>query len=321
MNNTIKNTLADKEKRKNKWISITGYRTLLFLKLLSEKSFSIDELADILKADKVTSKSTSKDTIRLTINTLKLAGCQFNRPKKTNNYKYLILKHPFHWNISDEEASHLILLRDRFCNSITPEEVVILNEVYEKLISLSANNDYIQKVYESKPLNNLNIDLWKELSKPGIKGKKINITYFSPKYGNESLDVIPHRVSYENSKVYLWCYIFKYEKISILNVERILKINSVSMEQESKVENCYEVEYKLTGNSLLSYKPENYEEIIEQANDYITVKAKVSNEFWFIQRLLLFGSDFKIISPDTFREKLIQKIKQIRKWYENDETR
>lgn len=318
MKSTVNNIIA--KNQKNKWISITGYRTLLLLKLLSKQNYSLEELTAILKADKVTRKSVSKDTIRLTMNTLKQVGCVFRRPTKTNNFKYALVKHPFHWNISEEEMNHLILLRDRFCNSVTPEEVVKINQVYEKLISLSDNDEFMQKIFNSKPLNDLNINIWKELSSSKIKGKKINITYLSPKYGQESLDVIPQRVSYENSKVYLWCYMYKYDKISILNVERILKINSVSIEQGSKMGVFYEVEYKLTGNSVFSFKPENYEEILEQTSDYIIVKAKVSNEFWFMQRLLFFGSDFKIISPDIFKEKLIHKIKQIRKWYEHDEA-
>ena len=41
----------------------------------------------------------------------------------------------------------------------------------------------------------------------------------------------------------------------------------------------------------------------------------MENEFCFIQRILLLGSDFKINSPEFFREKLINKLKLIQKGY------
>ena len=70
------------DKNKKTWISLTGYRTLYVLKLLIEKSRSIDELVDLLKSNPYTNKSVSKDTVRLTINTLRSAGCNISKSKK-----------------------------------------------------------------------------------------------------------------------------------------------------------------------------------------------------------------------------------------------
>ena len=98
------------EATKNCWISLTGYRTLFVLRLLLEKSRTIDELVEILSHNELASKSISKDTIRLTINTLKNAGCNIKRPCKTNGYKYEILSHPFTLYISKEESFSFIKL-------------------------------------------------------------------------------------------------------------------------------------------------------------------------------------------------------------------
>ena len=57
------------------------------------------------------------------------------------------------------------------------------------------------------------------------------------------------------------------------------------------------------------------EKIIKDNKTSMLVEAKVQNEFLFVQRLLLLGMNFKIISPDFFREKLISKIKLIQKGY------
>ena len=77
----------------------------------------------------------------------------------------------------------------------------------------------------------------------------------------------------------------------------------------------YKVVYELLGNSKNIFKIQKNEEIISRNTNSIKIEALVDNEFLFIQRLLLFGTDFKIISPDFFREKLIDKIKLIQKGY------
>ena len=110
-------------------------------------------------------------------------------------------------------------------------------------------------------------------------------------------------------------YIFKYEKFSQLDIGRITKINSVSLNKKIDYIESYEVEYKLEGNSMITFVENPNEKIIEKKENYIIVKANVTREFCFIQRLLLFGSDFKIISPDFFKQKIIDKIMQIKKWY------
>ena len=84
---------------------------------------------------------------------------------------------------------------------------------------------------------------------------------------------------------------------------------------EENIDVSYDVTYEISGVSMLIFEKESNEEVLEENENSIKVKAKVENEFFFIQRLLLFGADFRIISPDFFREKLISKIKLIQKGY------
>ncbi len=77
----------NQEAKEKNWISLTAYRTLFVLKLLIEKPRTLDELVKELKSNKITEKSISKDTVRITINTLKTSGCVFKRTTKANNDK------------------------------------------------------------------------------------------------------------------------------------------------------------------------------------------------------------------------------------------
>ena len=303
------------EANKKLWVSITGYRTLLLFISILEKPRTIEELVEIAQSNEITKKSTSKDTLRFTLSTLKAAGCKFERPSKANDYKYSIISHPFGLILTPEDVDALILLRERIAPELSWKKVILLNELYSKLFSLSHNQEYIDKVENTKPLGEIDLKILSDISNPDVIGKKVNIEYNSPKFEKENLDIIPQKITYENSKLYLWCYNYKYKHVSVINIERIKKINSISIKNADINTTSFVVEYEVFASSVQEFKSESYEEIIEAAPDKILVKANVSNEFLFIQRLLLFGSEFKIISPESFREKLINKIIQIRKGY------
>lgn len=300
---------------KKVWISITGFRTLLLFMSLLEKPRDINELVEIVKKYNITKKSASKDTVRITLKTLKDIGCEIERPLKSVKYKYSISKHPFVLNLSVNDVNSLLLIRERLANELSWKKVLILNSFYEKFFSLTENPEYIEMERNTRLLNEVDLDILSEVSSSKIIGKKVNLKYNSPEFGIEDIDVIPQKLTYENNRLYLWCYSYKYERTSVLNVEKIKKINTVGTAKIEVNTSSYEVQYIIFGSSAKEFRPENNEKIIEKTNDFIKVKAKVLNEFWFIQRLLLFGCEFKIISPYFFKEKLINKIKLIQKGY------
>jgi len=305
------------EKPLKTWISLTGYRILLILNSLIESGRTLEELINILKTDKITGKSCSKDTVRMVISTLKYAGCKISRPAKSNGYKYELLEHPFCFKLTQDEWNILIHLRERFTETLNCDDIFTVNDLYNKIMSLTCNDEYITKTKESQPLGQVDKQVLQDILNPSLIGKKLNITYNSPEFGFESINVVPEKITIENSKIYMWCFNLKYRKNSLLSVDRIKKINSVDIFQDEVVKtDVYEVIYELYDSKSKGFELKENEEIIDNYDDITLIKAKVDNEFLFIQRLLLFGNDFKIISPDFFREKLINKIKLIQKGYE-----
>ena len=299
------------------WISLTGYRVLLILSSLIQKGRTIKELVEILRDNQIANKSLSKDTIRVAINTLKKAGCKISRPTKANDYKYELISHPFTLSLSDDELTVFLRLRDRMLDDMHWEDVFVMNELYEKIISLTFNDEQINLNKETAPFIEIEKSILKDISNPKIIGKRVKIVYDSPEFGEEELEIIPQKLVYENSHIYMWCYSYKYNKNSLLSIERIKKIVSYSIcETLESTSVLYDVTYSITGDAIKTFELKEFEEIIEKNNDEIKVLAHVENEFYFIQRILLFGTDFKIISPDFFRKKLIDKIRLIQKGYE-----
>ena len=168
------------------------------------------------------------------------------------------------------------------------------------------------------PLYDVNEDILAQLSSPKLFGKKVQIKYYSPKNGEEVIDIVVGKISYDEGKLYLHCFNHKYNSNSLLNIERIKEIQTIYLSQTVQENYLYEVVYELFGESKSNFEKKDFETLLEADENKLIVKAFVNNEFCFVQRLLLFGADFKIISPDSFREKLINKIKLIQKGYENE---
>ena len=204
----------------NNWISLTGYRTLFVLKLLLEKGRSTDELISILEKNKYTSKSLSKDTLRVTLNTLKKAGCKLSRPVQSNNYKYEILSHPFGLNLSQDDMNILFKIRQKIAENISWNEIIRLNEFYEKIFALTFNENLMLNEQYTRPLINIDKYVLNTLTNPHLAGKKLKLIYASPQNGEEELDVIYKKLKYDNENLYLWCYIFKYNVNNYLNLKQ-----------------------------------------------------------------------------------------------------
>lgn len=296
-------------------ISITGYRTLLVLMSLIEKGRTIEELVDILKGNPITNKSVSKDTVRITLNTLKNAGCQISRPIKSKGFKYELLVNPFSLKLTDENLITLVRLRETLVNKVPWKDVITINNLYHKLVELTGNQSQINFIDETKSLGNVNPDIIASFLNENIICKKIQLEYLSPEYGKEDIYVVPYKIIYENKRLYILCYSFKYNANCFLEVSRIIKIKSVYSKEKYPKENSYKVIYRISGQAMENYEKTYYETILKKTAAYMDIEANVSNEFTFIQRILLYGSDFTIISPYVFREKLIDKVKQIRRNY------
>ncbi len=303
------------EKTDKFWISTTGYRILLILKSLMEKALTIEELVEIVKKNKFTNKSFSKDTIRLDIVTLKSVGCQIKRPSKANKYKYELVYNPFVMLLSADELSALVEIRNNFVKDLSVEEIFALNNLYKKISQLTFNDYETDYIDNTRPLINIDKKIYKQLSNPKIRNKKIKIVYNSPKFGEELICVIPHKIVYENNKVYLWCFSERYNTNSLLNVERIKQIAEIDISQNYECFSLYNVIYELYADAKISYTKQDNETVIENNSDKMVINATVDNEFLFIQRMLQFGTNFKIISPNFFKEKLINKLKLIQKGY------
>ena len=298
------------EEVNQKSISLTAFRTLLVMAELMRGPITKDELMGLLSEG---GETASQDTLKRTLNTLKQAGFIISRPTEKNDFKYVLISHPFMPDF--QNADFLNTLRENLVLTDDLKRISAVNKFYEKVCSFNRNERFKNLLEEENPFKTINQDILDKFISGEYWEKIVEINYFSANSGFETLKFIPERLSMKNSKVYVWGYGFKYNQFAFLNFERIKSIVSVyEMETDLHLP-AYEINCILSGDSAKSFVPEKNEEILKRDGEEIRVKLVVSDEFSMFQRLLPFGRDLKYIEPEYFRVLFAEKLRKIRRRY------
>lgn len=297
-------------------ISLTAYRALFILALLMSKPYTRDELIKELKGNPLTCKSVSVDTIRVTINTLKLSGCKISRPTRGNNYTYNLLSHPFCFDFSDEEIEVLNCVRKNISMFADWSLCFDINDFYENILFKVLSEQNVLKLKNSITFSDVDKNILEFLAKPSSFNKEVILTYDSVENGLCDLRVVVNKIFKDKGDLYLWCYSHKYDDYSYLRLDRIKgykKIQNSNVPQLGN--NPIVVKYAVVGDSLLSFQLYEKEQIIKKTDKIIIVEAVAYSEFYMLQRLLSFGRDFFIISPESYKQKILDKIDLMSKEY------
>lgn len=311
----MQNKISSKKNTKELNISITAYRALLALSLLLEKPLTREEITKAFKDNPITAKSFSLDTIRVTLNTLKAVGCMISRPTSKNNYRYVMFSHPFGFELTEEHIKCLSLIRLNLIHLGDWQLILSTNDLYKKIASITRNINCIEMINNTEPMLDIDKKLLKSLTKYASNKNKIIIEYLSPENGIEDLEIIIDKINYESDKLYILCYSYKYNNYSYLRVDKIKSVKNVSKESHIIKKENYKATYMVKGDSISTFQPVAGEKILEKNQNYILIEAEVTNEFKFTQRLLLFGQDFNLKSPDSLKEKLIRNLQALKQGY------
>jgi len=297
-------------------ISKTAYRALFVAKLLSSKPMSKEEIIEELKNNPVTKNSSSFDSFRLTLNTLKALGCEFNRPTILNNYTYFMTKSPFGLEIKDYEADILNNIRQNLAYFNDWQLLFKINLLFRKIAKLS-NDENTENIFlNHEPLKNINLDLFLELLTLIRNKRTVEIQYKSGSSENSKLKIKLDHIVYENNHLYFCGYLFKHNEYAYLEVENLKNITKIyTNSNENTPEINMVARYKIDSSIAKEFILNSDEKIVEKTDDYMLIDSKVYSEFIFLQRILALGNKCELLYPENLREKLINKLKNIKKRY------
>ena len=296
-------------------MSFTAFKALVMFTELTKSPKSYKEICDIFYNHPYLREQISIDTFRVYMNSLKRFGCEVKRIKGADKEsRYYITSHPFELKYTQDQLQSALKVFKSLVKNMDIDELLMMEEFFEKIGCYIKNEDFINEVKKVSLLKDINKDILKTLIECCKNKNQIIITYASPNSGNKNMELVADKIEVNNGKIYLYGTGFEYKQYGSFLVNRIKKIDEIKTEKTMpdglvEVEVVYEIYH--TGD----FQPETYEKVIKKDNDKLTIEAKTSNTFLLTQRLLSFGNNCKIVSPEDFKNEFVTLLKDMKAGY------
>ena len=296
-------------------VSLTGMRALLLVGLLIQAPRTLEEIREVFILYNIMEENHSNDIIRIDLNTLRTMGCEISKATAKTGFKYVLTKHPFGLKI---DKNDILVLKKAYKFIKEKGDIKTLLEfdnLFKKIAEYVMDNDIKEQLYGISFTKEFSIDLINTLLNDCKQKNILNIVYQKPTDNIESYKkIITQKLVFKNDKLYLYCYDFDRKDSIILNVKRIKQIISRIIGSGDNQFKIIKIKFHLKSFGILDLNEE--EKIIESNENGYIVEAEYHNDFVAMQRVLSFGMNCTVLEPLDFRNKIIQKLKNMRKIYE-----
>ncbi|MDD3436693.1 MAG: WYL domain-containing protein [Candidatus Gastranaerophilales bacterium] len=299
--------------KKPKKVTATSVRVLETLKILYEKSSSVQDIIHYFENSDYENKVYTSEAILKYINTLKVFGMRFAKEK--DKYKLLTSPCQFHFDEKDLNAIRLI---EKFSN-LLPEkgtqcEINGFLQDLEKRFSdktrLIAHNVTKPDFREIKTGYNKYLKQISECEQYCADGLKLKITYKN--YQGKELSIIaePNDIKYLGQEIYLSVYNPVSAQIQDINFSSILKIEQLP-QKATHIGMLSSVTFELKDRLAKAYKLHEGEKLLQKKSDgNIIISNQKEDRTLLLKRLMRYGEYCEVISPKSFREEIKEMIKR-----------
>ena len=295
-------------------ISLTGVRAIVILALLNKKPCTFEEIKEFLISSNIVTREYSIDTIRIDLNTLKYIGCDISKATKTTGNRYILRSHPFQLVLEDDEVASLAKIYKKIYKNLSIDRLIEYDTLFNKISEIVKDDNLKEYLKGISILKGHDIDLVKELSVEASKQSKITILYAPDRTREVNYDITVEKLGFRSDKLYLYCYNHTMKKRTFFNVSKVKKIVAkYLMGENNDIEDTL-IEFRLF--NAKKYDLEENEEIISTDENSTIIKGSYYTPFIAMQRMLYFGSDCIIISPENMKDELITKLRSMRGLYD-----
>lgn len=297
-------------------ISLTGVRAIALIGLLAEAPRSLEEIRQAFLKMKIMDESHSDDILRIDLNTIKSFGCEISRSCAKTGFKYVLTKHPFTIPVTKEDIKVLKRLFNSIKGIVDISRLFKFDRLLNKIAGYIYDDELREMFYGISPLKHYDGAILNSLITDCENENTITIMYqkASAKLP-KATEISAQRLVYKNNKFYLYGYDLN-KKVSVtLPISRIKSIESRKTTNKKTNGSPFKVKFELKNYDADFLADE--ETVVNKNEDTILVEGQYFNEFLAIQRILYFGSKCTVIEPLDFRNKIISKLKEMRKVYEN----
>lgn len=295
-------------------MSFTGFKALILFSNLVESPKSYKEICDIFYNHPYLREKISIDTMRVYINSLKLIGCNVKRVRGEDKVsRYTILSHPFELKLTDEQKQSVLKLFKSIVKNIEIEDLISLEEFFEKIGVYIKNEEFIDEVKNISLLKGIDKELLKDLLDCCNKKQQIVINYESPNSGTKDIELIADKVNITNGKIYLYGTGFEYMQYGSFLVSRINRINEIKLIRDNNIKlNDIKVKYEVF---LPNVEIQEDERVVEQTDEKTVIEASTSNIFMLRQKLLEYGPLCRVLEPVEFKNEFVALLKDMKAGY------
>lgn len=300
-------------------IFYSAFKALIVFELLMQSPKTLDQLCETLIKMPYIKSKISKDTLRVYINSFKIAGCKVEKKltgEKHREYAYFIEENPFRPNVTEFQCKKLFDIYDTIMYNLPFEELLKIDLLFRKFKQSFKNTFFDEQYSKHSLLKDFDIDMLATLEQCCKENALVTVLYKSPRSGLKEIPIIAHNIKIQSEKLYIEGFGMEYKQEAIFLISRIIKITNIvpgeniSLPQENILEvicEFYDPEIELTPNETL----------ILQNGSTRTILHKTDNKVLSNHRFLQLANYCKILEPEEYRNEFITALKTVKGLYEN----
>ena len=296
-------------------ISLTGVRAIALIALLIVEPRSLEEIRKAFIKMKIMEESHSDDILRIDLNTIKAMGCDISRSSAKTGYKYVLTRHPFSLPVSEDVIKIFKRIYEKIKHNADMKTLIEYDNLFKKIAPYIYDYDKRETFLGISAIRYYDSDLVKTIECAVENHDILELIYKKKDSAfDKNKTVIAHKIVLRSDKLYLYGIDLKTKASIMLNVKNILSIIARKPNDDNISPKGTTVKFYLK-----DYEPEYLEadeKIIEKTENGYFVEGNYFNEFIAMQRILSFGSKCVVHEPIEFRNKIIEKLKEMRSIYE-----
>ena len=144
---------------------------------------------------------------------------------------------------------------------------------------------------------------------------EISVFYNSPPSGKKNITILVDKIFVSNSKLYISGINSEYDTYSSFLVSKILKINSVNLQEKKLSVPELTVGYLYTKDDDEDFELLENEKIIENKNNTLLIEITSKSKFEITQRIMALSLKCKVLYPQNYKEYIISTLKRMKEGY------
>ena len=296
-------------------MSFTAFKSILLFSLLVDGPKSYEEIQEFMENHEYLHEKISIDTLRIYFNSLKEIGCNITKTNTNGVTRYKIDSHPFVLKFDEKQIKSIIKIYKAVSKNIEVRDLIALQNFFSKIAEHVENKELQEKLQNISPISNIDYQLVLELLKHAQNNNEISVFYNSPTSGKKNITILVDKIFVSNSKLYISGINSEYDTYSSFLVSKILKINSVNLQEKTLSVPELTVGYLYTKDDDEDFELLENEKIIENKNNTLHIEITSKSKFEITQRIMALSLKCKVLYPQNYKEYIISTLKRMKEGY------